>query len=70
MKTILLIICLTAGSYCSGFQEGFADGYCGTDRYCIAPVPPPCPTPMAGQTSEHDGYIRGFLLGEEWRKNN
>ena len=52
------------GTYCGGYQQGFALGWCN-DNQSICPTPPrpPCPPPIPGRTGFADGQVRGFTDG-------
>lgn len=50
-------------AFCSGFKEGYVDGYCYRVYGCVEPVPPVCPVPDIGENSWKDGYNRGFTRG-------
>lgn len=57
-------------SYCEGFKEGFEDGYCYKEPYCIPPIPPICPVPGINEENNYrGGYNRGFITGRKKRKN-
>jgi hypothetical protein len=52
------------GDYCDGFRNGFKDGYCYRESYCIPPIPPLCPMRRFGEDDTYtDGYKRGFIVG-------
>ena len=68
MKTIiftllLFAMCVGYGSFCDGWDNGYKDGYCYRDLYCLSPLAPLCPLPSMGQSTYKDGYNRGFLKG-------
>ena len=48
--------------FCSGFTEGYKNGYCYNRAACFCPYVPFCPTPMYPFSSESfaDGYNIGF----------
>ena len=56
-------------TYCQGFVSGYQDGYCFEDIYCIKPVAPICPVPVANFDKFKDGYRRGFKMGLKAREN-
>ncbi|MFH1771358.1 MAG: hypothetical protein ABH872_00905 [Candidatus Omnitrophota bacterium] len=49
--------------FCTGYQDGYAAGWCYQDNFCIEPIPPICPIPKIGENGYQDGYNRGFLDG-------
>lgn len=53
-------------SYCEGFKEGYADGFCYEEVGCIAPIPPICPVRRPNESNNYKGgYARGFKKGLE-----
>lgn len=55
-------------NYCKGFREGFADGYCYNDPFCVPPVAPICPIRHVNEQDNYKGgYQRGFKRGLEMR---
>ena len=56
------------GSFCSGWEDGYAAGYCYQDYSCLAPLVPLCPLPRLGEDTYQGGYNRGFIAGMRARK--
>ena len=53
-----------SGSYCDGFDMGYAAGYCYQEPNCIAPIPPICTVPTVNEENTYEGgYARGFSEG-------
>lgn len=51
-------------SYCIGWEDGWADGYCYNKYYCIAPLAPLCPIRRINEEDSYrGGYQRGFVAG-------
>lgn len=76
MKRILLGLALAfMGSgmasadtpFCSGYEAGYARGWCSGQYGCMAPLPPMCPMPNMGEDGYQDGYDRGFTDGRNAR---
>lgn len=71
MKLIILLVLLCTNvetsRFCQGFEDGYPDGYCYQDPFCIAPVTPVCPIPTVYESydSYKDGYARGFVRGRK-----
>lgn len=58
-------------SYCSGFYDGFDDGYCYERYGCIPPVPPICPIRRINEDDTYKaGYNREFVIGRKKQQNN
>lgn len=59
----------------NGFESGFKNGYCYSNQssvYCNTPIPPLAPLPQINESrySFQDGYNRGFLYGQDRRKQD
>lgn len=71
MKKILITFLLGAimnnlyaeTPFCSGFEEGFNQGYCDGKVACVPPVAPVCPVEKYNESTYQDGYNRGFKTG-------
>jgi len=53
--------------FCSGYQNGYAAGWCYQDNFCIPPIAPLCPIPRIGENGYQDGYNRGLVDGMQAR---
>ena len=50
--------------YCSGFEEGYCEGYKDVKgEFAICPITPICPIPAIGKDSYRGGYNKGFKMG-------
>lgn len=72
--TLITIMSFTTSdysSYCDGWDDGYKDGWCYNDMFCIPPIPPICPIPRIGESynSYKQGYQRGFVNGNNDRNN-
>lgn len=72
-KALLITIMLTATlsvsaqnpDYCDGFNDGYKDGFCYADPWCIPPLVPMCPWREFVEPATYKaGYQRGFLEGK------
>lgn len=71
MKKVYLIISVIilssftlSNDYCSGFNNGYIDGYCYKKVGCLEPISPLCPIPRINEKYTYEGgYNRGFILG-------
>jgi hypothetical protein len=76
--TCLLILNFVAfgqSDFDVGFKEGFKNGYCYSNQssvYCNVPMTPLAPLPQINESkfSFQDGYNRGFLYGQDRRKQD
>jgi hypothetical protein len=55
--------------FCSGWKDGYINGWCYGDRFCIPPIVPICPVPRIGESTYTDGYNRGFIVGKGAREH-
>jgi hypothetical protein len=49
--------------FCNGWNDGYKQGWCYGQDYCIPPIPPLCPVANIGETTYKHGYNRGFIAG-------
>lgn len=56
-------------TFCEGFEQGWKDGYCQEDLFCIEPISPICPIPTVGLDQYRHGYSKGFKAGKK-KKND
>jgi hypothetical protein len=57
--------------YCKGFDLGFKYGWMSVKGdLSMPPMSPPCPMPEIGETSQLDGYNRGFVVGRRAGANS
>jgi hypothetical protein len=70
MKTLILLFALLFAApeqndFCTGYREGYDDGWCYHQEFgCIRPLPPLCPLPEINRNTYKHGYNRGFLQGK------
>ncbi|WP_438711442.1 hypothetical protein ACSTS3_01320 [Aquimarina muelleri] len=77
-RNLFYILLLLSLSYINGqtafdrgYQLGYKKGYCYNKYSCLPPIPPltPLPTIYEDHNSFEDGFLRGFLNGQNSNKN-
>lgn len=69
MKQLLLIItvilCLSfqSSDIKQGWNDGYINGYCHKQEFCIKPIVPIMPIPRIQDTTYTKMYNRGFVAG-------